>query len=331
MTDSSPREFSGAVNPHFPSRGPQTERLELPTDGHSALSGSRPAPSPTSGEGSGARCDAETEAGIAQIVRACAWSTLIGWQDELGDRIDYICDQIARKVALAGEPQAACSRRGIYIASKVKHADRWRFMRDKVGEPIISTWIDEAGEGETSDHHDLWRRCITEASNCELLIVYREPEEVLKGAWVELGCALTNNVPVFAVGLDEYTIAKYRGIRHFRTMKEAMTESRALLRASSLSRPNEPGPQMSEEAFTEDRPYAQLSAEWPTKEVRALSEAVEREALEQIALLDEADGHELTADHARQAVAIATSTIGKHPSEILASRVSRPHQPGGAS
>jgi len=138
-------------------------------------------------------------------------------------------------------PQTPSDRRGIYIASKVKHADRWRFMRDKVGEPIVSTWIDEAGEGETSDHHDLWRRCITEASNCELLIIYREPEEVLKGAWVELGCALTNNVPVFAVGLDEYTIAKYRGIRHFKTMKEAMTESRAFLRASSLSRPHQRG------------------------------------------------------------------------------------------
>ncbi len=34
---------------------------------------------------------------------------------------------------------------GIYIASKTEHAHRWRFLRDKVGEPIISTWIDEAG------------------------------------------------------------------------------------------------------------------------------------------------------------------------------------------
>lgn len=45
-----------------------------------------------------------------------------------------------------------------------------------------------------------------------------------------------------------------------------------------------------------------------------------RAALENVALLDEADGHELTADHARQAVAIATSTLGKHPSEIHAKR-----------
>lgn len=47
----------------------------------------------------------------------------------------------------------------------------------------------------------------------------------------------------------------------------------------------------------------------------------ERKALEKIALLDEADGHELTARHAHEAVAIATAALGKHPSEILASRL----------
>jgi hypothetical protein len=45
-----------------------------------------------------------------------------------------------------------------------------------------------------------------------------------------------------------------------------------------------------------------------------------REALEQIALLDEADGHELTREHALEAIAIATRTLGKHPSQILADR-----------
>lgn len=45
-----------------------------------------------------------------------------------------------------------------------------------------------------------------------------------------------------------------------------------------------------------------------------------RDALEQIALLDEADGHELNRGHAFQAVAIATSTLGKHPSQICAER-----------
>lgn len=48
-----------------------------------------------------------------------------------------------------------------------------------------------------------------------------------------------------------------------------------------------------------------------------------RNALEDIALLDEADGHELTATHAHRAVARATKALGKHPSEILAERNKR--------
>jgi len=44
------------------------------------------------------------------------------------------------------------------------------------------------------------------------------------------------------------------------------------------------------------------------------------DALERIAILDECDGHELAVRHAFQAVAIATSTLGKHPSEIAADR-----------
>ena len=48
-----------------------------------------------------------------------------------------------------------------------------------------------------------------------------------------------------------------------------------------------------------------------------------RDALERIALLDEADGHELTVKQAFQAVAIATTTLGKHPSQILVERDAR--------
>lgn len=53
------------------------------------------------------------------------------------------------------------------------------------------------------------------------------------------------------------------------------------------------------------------------------TEARLRDALERIALLDEADGHELTVRHAFRAVAIATDTLGKHPSQILVERYER--------
>jgi hypothetical protein len=123
-------------------------------------------------------------------------------------------------------------KQGIYIASKTKHAKRWRFLRDKVGEPIISTWIDEAGPGESVDMDDLWRRCIAESSSCELLIVYREPGEVLKGAWVEVGAALAVGTPVFAVGLDDFTIAKHKRLTHFSDMTSAIAAARDLRKAA---------------------------------------------------------------------------------------------------
>lgn len=108
----------------------------------------------------------------------------------------------------------------IYIASKTRHAALWRDLRD-AGAPIISTWIDEAGEGESSDLNDLWRRCIAESCSCDTLIVYRESHDVLKGAWVEIGAALASGKPVHAVGLDGFTISKFEGIKHFQTLADA--------------------------------------------------------------------------------------------------------------
>jgi hypothetical protein len=48
-----------------------------------------------------------------------------------------------------------------------------------------------------------------------------------------------------------------------------------------------------------------------------------RDALERIALLDEADGHELKVKHAFEAVAIASNTLGMHPSQIFVAREKR--------
>lgn len=126
------------------------------------------------------------------------------------------------------EPAAVTDRQGIYIASKVKHADRWRTLRDDYGDPIISTWIDEAGVGESASLEDLWRRCVHEASTAAALIIYCEPDEVLKGAWVELGAALASGVPVFAVGIEKFTVANHAGITHCGTMAEARRLAAAL-------------------------------------------------------------------------------------------------------
>jgi hypothetical protein len=93
-----------------------------------------------------------------------------------------------------------------YIASKTKYAPKWRDLRS-AGYEIISTWIDEAGLGESSDLQDLAIRCIDEASFADRLILYVQPDETLKGALIEVGAALANQVPVFVVGVNEQLIS----------------------------------------------------------------------------------------------------------------------------
>jgi hypothetical protein len=185
----------------------------------------------------------------APLTRLALKSTLPEWQqvidlfakhglsappwrlrDELVGWLTWARYGEAVEAALA-QPQASReARNGIYIASKTKHAERWRNLRAS-GVPVIATWIDEAGEGESQDLHDLWRRCLSEASNAAAIIVYREPDDVLKGGWIELGAAASHGVPVFAVGIEQFTIARHRGIQHFATFDEALAAAiRALQR-----------------------------------------------------------------------------------------------------
>lgn len=77
-----------------------------------------------------------------------------------------------------------------YIASRVHHAERWKQFRD-AGAPIISTWIDEAGEGQTASMGMLWQRIVDEINRCSALVLYATPDDFpLKGALVEAGIAM---------------------------------------------------------------------------------------------------------------------------------------------
>jgi len=87
----------------------------------------------------------------------------------------------------------------IYTASKTCHAAKWLALRAS-GVDINSTWIDEAGEGQSTDLSDLAERCIKEAAQCDFLLLYCEPHEVLKGALFEAGAALGAGRIVVCVG-----------------------------------------------------------------------------------------------------------------------------------
>ena len=133
-----------------------------------------------------------------------------------------------RRLPLPPSPTADAlrvARRGIYFASKTKHANKWKALR-QAGVPINSTWIDEAGEGESMDLNDLWMRCIHEASTASALVLYREPDDVLKGGWIELGAALSNGVPVHAIGCEGFTVAHHEGIAHHASVADALATIR---------------------------------------------------------------------------------------------------------
>jgi nucleoside 2-deoxyribosyltransferase len=88
----------------------------------------------------------------------------------------------------------------LYVASKTKHADNWCSLRDNGAWPIISTWIDEAGVGETKSFQELWLRIAEEVRQCTALVLYFcKDDQPLKGALVEVGMALALGKKVYAV------------------------------------------------------------------------------------------------------------------------------------
>lgn len=80
----------------------------------------------------------------------------------------------------------------------------WRDLR-AAGWPIVSTWIDEAGPGETPDLSELWQRIEAEVRQAHGLILHVEPDDFpLKGALIEVGMALAlgKRVGVYAPGVE---------------------------------------------------------------------------------------------------------------------------------
>ncbi len=82
---------------------------------------------------------------------------------------------------------------GYYVASRASVPERvemWKALRSS-GVPIISTWIDEAGPGETTSFSELWERIAGEIRSSWGLVLFAEPGDFpLKGALVEVGLAL---------------------------------------------------------------------------------------------------------------------------------------------
>ncbi|MBP2232477.1 hypothetical protein J2847_005806 [Azospirillum agricola] len=94
-------------------------------------------------------------------------------------------------------------RAGVYIASRASIPERaaeWRRLRDVDGHHIVTSWIDEAGPGQTANFAELWLRIEREIAGAERLVLYAEAGDFpLKGAIAEAALAIANRIPVIIV------------------------------------------------------------------------------------------------------------------------------------
>lgn len=112
--------------------------------------------------------------------------------------------------------------KSVYVASRASNPERpamWRELRAQ-GRPIISTWIDEAGPGETADMGELWARIEREVrGSCGVVLYARGEDFPLKGALVEVGMAIGAGLPVAVVlpdGVEDWHSCRPVGswVRH---------------------------------------------------------------------------------------------------------------------
>lgn len=118
----------------------------------------------------------------------------------------------------------------IYPASKVKHADLWKKLRDD-GYPVKASWLDLAGSNQIKDWSEHWDTCISEATSADVLILYAAFGDNMKGAISEATAALLAGVPVFVVaGREEVGfIALSNKVRVFDILEDALAAAKEVV------------------------------------------------------------------------------------------------------
>ena len=111
------------------------------------------------------------------------------------------------------------SKKTIYVASKTKFAPIWKKFRSQ-GYPIVSSWLDEANKTD-SNLVELWKKNIEESNSCGVIIYFAEvptgitskKETVSNGGLVEVGSALSNDVPVIWAAMEYPTVCRHPNIK----------------------------------------------------------------------------------------------------------------------
>jgi hypothetical protein len=97
----------------------------------------------------------------------------------------------------------------IYSASKIWHNVKWKLM-DDVGYPITARWIwEECGTAENptgakqftaEEKIQLWIECHEDVTRADMVIVYGEEKDELRGAVMEWGINMGQNKPTYVIG-----------------------------------------------------------------------------------------------------------------------------------
>lgn len=90
-----------------------------------------------------------------------------------------------------------------YVASKIWHAPKIQHLRDTVGLPVRSRWIDLGQDSDIVQNRkgDLWQQCYEDVRDSDFVLLYSEDmSEEQRGALVEIGMAYGMGKRVYAIG-----------------------------------------------------------------------------------------------------------------------------------
>lgn len=98
----------------------------------------------------------------------------------------------------------------IYSASKIWHNTKWTELRDKYGFNIKARWINVPCGTEANmtgakvfspaEKAVLWTECEEDSRTSDMMVVYGEKTNEMRGALVEMGIAMGNGRPVYVIG-----------------------------------------------------------------------------------------------------------------------------------
>ena len=90
----------------------------------------------------------------------------------------------------------------VYVASKMKHAARWRELYASPRVHLVNRWpfLEPFVDADEVNARFFWQDDIADIRACNALIVYAEAGEHLRGALVEAGAAIALGKLVVVVG-----------------------------------------------------------------------------------------------------------------------------------